>query len=131
MGQRNKFSEGIKAKASKRQHDMCAACGGKLDGFTDEGFQVVPRKSVDDSDSNAHVWIRSADNCVIVCEPCNSKYGRRWMRKLRPNDFKFSHGKNRSAHQNWVGQMNVLGLHAWSSTDEGFNDSSETDDAND
>lgn len=127
MGRRNQFPEGIKNKARKRQRDLCAHCGDGLDGQTDEGFQVVPRKSVDDSDSNKHVWVRSADNCVMICDPCNSKHGHKWMRRLRPEDFKFSHGKNRAAHQKWLGDMRVLELHPWSTTEEGFGNSNDDD----
>ncbi len=133
MGKRNKFPEGIKHKARKRQHELCASCGGGLNGQTDEGFQVVPRKSSgdDDSDSGKHVWVRSADNCVMVCDGCYFKHSRKWVKRPRPDDFRFSHGKNKAAHQRWLGDMRVLELHAWSSTDEGFDNTNDSDDDSD
>jgi 5-methylcytosine-specific restriction endonuclease McrA len=49
---------------------VCARCGECLDDEWEEAHHVVPNQSGDPDDAS-HSWLRSPDNCVVLCYLCH------------------------------------------------------------
>ena len=103
------FDERTKASARFRQNGRCAACGGDLKDLLEHAHHVIPKQTGNLS-ALADQWLRSVDNCVVLCEHCHTAYhGHGQFRNVtvEPAAFKFSHGKNIAAHQLWLLQSNL------------------------
>ena len=103
------FDERTKSVARLRQNGRCAACARDLSDLLEHAHHVVPKQTGSPSTSGDH-WLRSVENCVILCEQCHTAYhghGRFRNVTAEPAVFKFSHGKNVGAHQQWLFQANI------------------------
>ena len=92
-----------------RQDGRCAACTRDLSDLLEHAHHVVPKQTGKPS-VLADQWLRSADNCVILCDQCHTAYhghGRFRNVTAEPAVFKFSHGKNAVAHRQWLVQANL------------------------
>lgn len=102
---RFRFSEQTKAEAAERQQDMCASCGDPLSdspthahhtGITvQEARELGLEKQPD--------YVRSADNCSIVCEPCHQDFvhdgGRTRTATEDTSALPHTHGNDLAANQ--------------------------------
>jgi len=103
------FDERTKASARSRQNGRCAACEEVLTHLLEHAHHVIPKQTGNPS-VLADQWLRSVDNCVILCDQCHTAYhghGRFRNVTAEPAVFKFSHGKNVGAHKVWLLQLNV------------------------
>ena len=101
------FGDTTKNDARKRQEGLCAACGEDLTDYFEHAHHVVPKQT---GKGPADFWLRSADNCVVLCEDCHTAYhghGRFATVAAPPSVFKFSHGKNQQAHIAWLPQVTL------------------------
>jgi hypothetical protein len=102
------FSKEAKDQAFVRQWNRCAHCGQSLVDVLDHAHHVVPNqigKAGDPRDS----WMRSQDNCVVLCEDCHVRVhedGRfRAGAVASPDYFPYSHGKQKAAHDQWAEEL--------------------------
>jgi 5-methylcytosine-specific restriction endonuclease McrA len=103
------FDQGTKARARLRQNGRCAACSRQLNNLVEHAHHVVPKQTGTVSAPHDQ-WLRSLDNCVILCDDCHTAYhghGRFRTVTAEPAVFKFAHGKNFAAHQQWLIQANL------------------------
>ncbi len=104
------FSRITKNQAFFRQWNNCAHCGGSLLNVMDHAHHVFSKQlgksTVADSE-----WIKSVDNCVILCENChwrvheNGHYLRGAV--AAPEFYPFSHGKDSMFHKAWAQKLSV------------------------
>jgi 5-methylcytosine-specific restriction endonuclease McrA len=103
------FSDATKREARLRQFGNCAVCGESMSWVEEHAHHVFPNQAGDPSNA-AHAWIRSAENCVILCYLCHGvvhEYGRyRDGSMAQPEYFEHSHGSDRVAHLAWVQGLN-------------------------
>jgi hypothetical protein len=99
------FDDATKDQARFRQFGRCAVCGRSMNSLYEHAHHVVPNQSGNPANS-AHAWLRSAENCVVLCDVCHyaiHESGRyRQGGVAPPSYFTHSHGKDRVAHQAWV-----------------------------
>lgn len=107
------FSDNTRQKAFFRQWNQCAHCGRSLIDTYDHAHHVVPNQlgrpgNPDDS------WMRGDDNCVLLCDTCHNRIhenGRfRSGAVASPDDFPYSHGRQKAEHQIWASRMRA---HFW------------------
>ena len=105
------FTEAIRNKAFFRQWNLCAHCGKSLINIADEGHHVMPKQTGNLSNSNDE-WIRSVDNCVMICIPCHIRVHEngnfRTGAAALPDFFPYSHGRQKLEHEIWVKKMKLL-----------------------
>jgi hypothetical protein len=105
MGRDFDFSETVKREAFFRQWNLCAHCGRNLINIVDHAHHVLPNQVGNPKNSNDD-WIRSVDNCVILCDTChyrvheNGHY--RTGAVAPPEYYPYSHGRQTHDHQNWL-----------------------------
>lgn len=110
------FTGQVKATARVRQFGTCALCGDDLDNELEHAHHVIPQQSGNIANPN-HAWLKSADNCVVLCVPChervheNSKFKKGAVAPA--TYFEFSHGKDRLSHQGWLKTMNLKARDFW------------------
>ncbi|NNM71004.1 hypothetical protein [Enterovirga aerilata] len=89
----------------------CACCYRELaDTAQTNAHHVVPIEQVDERvDFFKHQWLKSSDNCVVVCrEPCHTEIAHHAFKtsggyEAPPEFFPFSHGiGNSPAHRAWI-----------------------------
>ncbi len=102
------FSEDVKRKAFFRQWNLCAHCGRSLVNVVDNAHHVLPNQVGSTKNANDQ-WIRSVDNCVIICDQCHERVhedGRyRTGATALPEYFPYSHGRQTLEHQSWVSRI--------------------------
>lgn len=112
------FSDPTWFEARLRQGGVCARCGEDLTDLAEYGHHVVPNQSGKAGDPN-HFWLRSADNCVVVCNDCHYRVhqdGRYNTGAVAPPEYyPHSHGNDEVAHRRWVGKMTMLARQIWAS----------------
>jgi hypothetical protein len=105
MGRPFAFRSAAQSAARVRQLGRCARCGDSLDDVEEHAHHVIPNQSGNPGDPR-HAWLRSADNCVVLCHTCHDVVhagGRYRAGAVAPADyFTHSHGPDRAAHRNWV-----------------------------
>jgi 5-methylcytosine-specific restriction endonuclease McrA len=93
------------AEARLRQWGLCAHCGDSLDDVWENAHHVIPNQTGTPKQA-ASAFLRTADNCVILCESChfaahahgNFRFGAVALADWYP----FSHGKKaRGQHLAW------------------------------
>ena len=117
MGRPFDFKEKVKTKARIRQQGMCALCGEDLADLEEHAHHVIPNQSGDPS-NESHDWLRSAENCVIICDMChdrvheNGKYQKGAV--APPSYYEHSHGKFADSHRSWVEKLEKDAESIWS-----------------
>ena len=110
------FSWTTRVQARLRQHCVCAHCGDHLDETYEHAHHVVPNQTGTPGNP-AHQWIKSVDNCVVLCEACHDRVhedGHFRNGAVAPAEyFTHSHGDNSLAHQQWVIQLNLQATRVW------------------
>jgi 5-methylcytosine-specific restriction endonuclease McrA len=108
MAREFQFRTPAQSQARFRQSGMCAQCGENLDDLEEHAHHVIPNQSGRANDPN-HRWLAFADNCVVLCHTCHERVhenGRYRIGAVAPPDyFRYSHGRNVSAHMAWLNQM--------------------------
>jgi hypothetical protein len=104
------FDDEIRRQAFSRQWNLCACCGENLFHLWDEGHHVIPNQTGDPHDP-ADAFLRSAENCVILCQACHTRVhenGRTRTGAVAPAEYyPFSHGKLVAQHHVWVYRINA------------------------
>jgi 5-methylcytosine-specific restriction endonuclease McrA len=100
------FTASVKKEARLRQWEVCAHCSHSLTDVWEEAHHVVP-KQIGRANDRADAFVRSADNCVILCDQCHvaaHEYGRTARGAVRPPEwYVYSHGKHQNAeHEIWL-----------------------------
>jgi 5-methylcytosine-specific restriction endonuclease McrA len=107
------FTPATKDQAFQRQWNRCAHCESSLIKQVDHAHHVVPNQAGNPRDPG-HAWLRSALNCVLLCEHCHERVHENGRYRngavALPEEFKFSHGKDKAAHAQWVEELNRLAL---------------------
>lgn len=111
MARSFEFSDTVKREAFFRQWNLCAHCGVNLVDEYDNAHHILPNQA-GNSDNKDHDWIRSADNCVILCNPCHDRvHGNGHFKNgpvAPPEYFPFSHGRQKFLHHSWANKMSRL-----------------------
>lgn len=99
------FEKSVRDEARFRQWRLCALCGDSMDDDEEHAHHVVPNQSGNALDLS-HVWLASAENCVVLHQPCHDRAhenGRFRLGGVAPPDyFPHSHGNNIPAHKSWA-----------------------------
>ncbi len=99
------FTEFVKRQAFFRQWNRCAAdCGESLVDAWDNAHHVVPNQAADAANRD-NAWVRSVDNCVILCDSCHeSAHQSDYRRGPVPfaSHYRYSHGRDEAAHVQWA-----------------------------
>ncbi len=100
------FSKTTLSEVLFRQKALCAWCGEKLDDLIFHGHHVVPNQA-GTADTPANAWLRTAINCVMLCEDCHREFGHeggKYQTGAVPfaRYYRFSHGPDHRAHQRWA-----------------------------
>lgn len=102
------FTDTTKDQAFFRQWNRCAHCGRNLINVYDHAHHVVPNQ-VGQAGKAEDQWIREPDNCVILCEECHGRVHEnghfRFGAVASPDDFPYTHGRDRAAHVAWATRM--------------------------
>ena len=112
------FSEAVKRDARLRQMELCAHCGESLNEQWEEAHHVVPDQSARKG-IHADEWMKSALNCVVLCDPCHANVGHDGNTKIGavagPEVYKYSHGGDRVQHAEWVRLLDIQAAKVWGS----------------
>lgn len=110
------FSWHTQQEARQRQAGACACCGESLDDVIEHAHHVIPNQS-GKADEPRHRGLRSADNCVVLCEDCHWRVhedGRYRTGAVAPPEYyPRSHGDDLLAHQAWVSRLVVFSTQIW------------------
>lgn len=111
------FPSQTKFEARLRQKGQCACCGDPLDDVMEHAHHVIPNQS-GSAKNPKHAWLRSVDNCVVLCEECHWRVhhnGRYQKGAVAPPEYyEHSHGrKNTAAHRAWVVKLHGLTRLIW------------------
>ena len=71
MGRPFDFSYSTKNTAWFRQNGLCAHCGESLIDVVEHAHHVIPNQ-IGMPGNPQHRFLRTTDNCVILCEGCHS-----------------------------------------------------------
>jgi 5-methylcytosine-specific restriction endonuclease McrA len=109
------FKDDVRDQAYARQEQYCAGCAGgkKLQKKGSIGHHVIPvqvlkhTRAPEGVFSDAEAFIRSVDNCVMLCQQCHFRFhaagNTRYGPVAVPEEFKFSHGLTRTdLRGDWV-----------------------------
>jgi hypothetical protein len=105
MSRTFEFSTPMKAQARLRQWGLCAKCGHSMNNSLEHAHHVVPDQ-IGRSGDPADVFLRSVDNCIVLCDGCHiaaHAHGDFRFGAVAPSDwFPYSHGKQEQAqHVLW------------------------------
>jgi hypothetical protein len=110
------FDDAAKNEARFRQYGFCADCGRLMHDLWEHAHHVIPNQSGMPGNPN-HAWLRTAINCVVLCENCHYAVhdsGRYQKGAVAPPGYyEFSHGKLQVGHKQWVDQLNLLADQLW------------------
>jgi 5-methylcytosine-specific restriction endonuclease McrA len=103
------FRRSVLDQARLRQWGLCAHCGESMDDVVEHGHHVIPNQ-IGRPGVAADAFLRTAVNCVILCEDCHSEahaYGNFIHGPVaQPNWYPFTHGKNgRAQNLLWRRQL--------------------------
>lgn len=116
MGRPFDFSWKVQQTARLRQEGICACCGDDLSDLVEHAHHVIPNQS-GVSAKPEHLWLKSTDNCVVLCDQCHWRVhqdGRYQKGAVAPPAyFPHSHGENRAGHQGWAVQLRQLSRTIW------------------
>jgi hypothetical protein len=104
------FSTIIKYQAFHRQWSRCAHCGKNLTIQVGHAHHVIPAQTGNRS-KPADTFLRSVDNCVILCNHCyqevahSGNYGENTI--ASPSLFRYTFGLEKTFHQQWVNKLTV------------------------
>src|SRR3982751_3350456 len=116
MGRPYDFKDSVKGKARGRQHGMCALCGEELNDLVEHAHHVVPNQA-GDPDKSSHDWLRSVDNCVIICEMCHERVhenGKYQMGAVAPPSYyPHSHGNFKASHRKCASLLDANSKTIW------------------
>ncbi|MFO0848217.1 MAG: hypothetical protein U0871_06640 [Gemmataceae bacterium] len=116
MGRPFDFGSLAPTEARQRQNGVCACCGRKLDHVLEHAHHVVPNQSGQAGEPQ-HLWLKSTDNCVILCDQCHWRVHQdghyRTGAVAPPTYFPHSHGTNSSAHWAWATRLAALAKQVW------------------
>jgi hypothetical protein len=103
------FSPATRMEAMFRQSWLCAWCKTDLKDDFPHGHHVVPNQAAT-ADSAENAWIRTAENCVMLCEDCHREFGHAggdFRNGAVPFacQYKYSHGKNFAEHTRWAARI--------------------------
>jgi hypothetical protein len=111
------FDATAKQRARIRQQGRCALCGEDLADLFEHAHHVVPNQSANPSDPT-HSWVRSVENCVILCDLCHDRVHQDGRFRIgaiaAPDYFGHSHGVNKMAHKGWVTRLRASIRRVWS-----------------
>ena len=104
------FTSNVIDQARLRQNGKCALCGSTLDDLAEDAHHVIPNQSGDPGNP-AHDWLRSVDNCVVLCSLCHDRGHEdakfRAGSVAPPDYYPYSHGiLGAPEHQAWVASLN-------------------------
>lgn len=109
------FPETIIKQARLRQFGLCAGCGDSLVDVWEEAHHVIPNQSGNPANQD-HGWLRTVENCVIVCDTCHDDVhgGNKRLGPVAPPEYyKHSHGQDLVLHAEWVRGLNVKAASLW------------------
>lgn len=111
------FSDLTKELARGRQAGLCAHCGHSLRDLFENAHHVIPNQSGDPHNPR-HAWLRTVDNCVVLCYMCHDRVHAdahfRTGAVAPPDYYPFSHGHDAGAHLLWVRRLDALARTVWS-----------------
>lgn len=102
------FSAITQYQAYYRQWNRCACCGESLTFQRGRAHHVIPAQA-GNTGNLADTFLRSVDNCVILCSYCYSEvgyaanYGENAISP--PNVYRYSHGLEKNFHQQWAKKL--------------------------
>jgi hypothetical protein len=99
------FSQTVQRAARLRQWGLCGHCGDSLDHRLEHAHHVIPNQS-GTIENPAAAFLRSAENCAILCDACHAAahaHGAYKSGAVAPADwFPYSHGQQGQAeHLRW------------------------------
>jgi 5-methylcytosine-specific restriction endonuclease McrA len=109
------FPRILRDQAWLRQDGLCAWCGRKLWSLIREMYihahHVVPDQAAQ-SKSPEYSWLKTLENCVMLCEECHREFGHqdgRFRTGAVPfaRHYRFSHGPDRRAHGRWAATIDA------------------------
>ena len=110
------FGPREKTTARLRQRGLCAHCGDSLGSVWEEAHHVVPNQS-GQAGAPAHQWLKSADNCVILCDGCHERVhedGKYQKGAVAPPDYyRHSHGGDIAGHRRWAETLERQSRSIW------------------
>ena len=103
------FSKTVLDAALFRQKFHCAWCGEDLQELIFHGHHVVPNQAAT-THSPANAWLRTEENCVMLCDNCHRVFGHedgRYRTGAVPfaRNYRFSHAGDHQAHLQWASQV--------------------------
>ena len=106
------FSDTVKNDAFMRQNGRCAGarCHRKLTFLEEHAHHVVPQQC-GRGDQTSDRWLKTSDNCVILCSTCHTAYhghGHFGTVVSGPDVFQYSHDADRVAHLLWLKRVSTL-----------------------
>jgi hypothetical protein len=105
MARHYNFTNIDKEAVFQRQSNLCACCGEDLRDTEDRAHHIIADQAGKDRLA-FDAFIGTSDNCVYLCLLCHDvvhEGGRFRSGALAPPSyFKYSHGRERTAHDEWV-----------------------------
>lgn len=110
------FTTSVRNAAFSRQWNRCAHCGEPLTSQEDHAHHVIPNQS-GDPDNEAHAFLRTVDNCVVLCATCHyavHEFGRYATGAVAPPSYyPHSHGPDAPSHRIWASQLDARASHVY------------------
>jgi 5-methylcytosine-specific restriction endonuclease McrA len=111
MGRPFDFHRPTQQSARLRQGGRCAHCGERLDDLWEHAHHVIPNQ-VGRVANPADDFLRSEDNCVVLCEPCHEAahaFGQYQHGAVALAEwFPYSHNRRSSkAHEKWASSVDT------------------------
>ena len=114
MGRPFDFTRATLKAVRFRQRNLCAHCGTDLADEWDHGHHVVPNQCGNPA-APAHQWLRSAINCVLICDRCHDRVHNEDTRGgavAPPRYFPHSHELPQD-HRLWAAQLEKAADEIW------------------
>jgi 5-methylcytosine-specific restriction endonuclease McrA len=109
------FPDTVKDEARLRQFGLCAHCGCSLNDVWEEAHHAIPNQSGDPTNPE-HAWLRTAENCVVLCDACHPKVHADNTASgpvAPPEYYEHSHGLDSVRHADWVRHLNLKAALLW------------------
>jgi 5-methylcytosine-specific restriction endonuclease McrA len=111
MGRSFDFPHYVQREARLRQWGICAHCGERLDDTWEHAHHVIPNQC-GQAENPSHAFLRSSDNCAILCEACHEAAHAHGSFRLGAvasgKWFRYSHGKQADArHTIWCTRIDA------------------------
>jgi 5-methylcytosine-specific restriction endonuclease McrA len=99
------FDQRTRREAFLRHWNRCAHCGRSLSDLFDHSHHVIPNQTGSLSNP-ADAFLRSVDNCVILCDTCHERVhedGRYRTGAVAPAEYyPYSHGTQTAQRSLWI-----------------------------